>query len=86
MRTVIRYYPGGWKPDHPSENVAYRLDDNEDGTGTEYAYDAAGTLVSSVERTDLPLPEPDPPPTAEERIAALEADLAAALALLNGGV
>lgn len=39
-----------------------------------------GVLVESV---DIPDPEPDPP-TPEERIAALEADLAAALALLNG--
>lgn len=59
------------------------LTDNGDGSGMLEVFDPEGVLISSTSVT-LPVP-PQVELTAEERIAALEADLAAALALLQGG-
>jgi len=42
MNVNDKYFPGGWNPDHPSENVQYRTVDNEDGTGIYYEYDTDG--------------------------------------------
>ena len=58
--------------------------DNGDGTGTRTTYDPQGSVTATEALTGLPIPEPTPL-SPEERIAALEADLAAALELLNGG-
>jgi hypothetical protein len=56
MRVNESYFLGGFNPNHPSGNVESRLVDNEDGTGTEFTYAEDGSLVSEVERLDLPLP------------------------------
>lgn len=55
--------------------------DNGDGTGTLTDFTTDPPTVTQL--TDLPIYEP-PPPSPEDRITVLEADLAAALALLNG--
>ena len=65
-------------------NVLEQTIDNGDGTGTRTTYNLDGTVASEEQLTGLEIPEP-PRLTAEERIAALEVDLAAALALLGGG-
>lgn len=61
MRVNEKYFLGGWNPDHPSENVQYRLYDNEDGTGTYITYDVDGSVLSEeyVDNLDLPDPEPE---------------------------
>jgi len=56
MNVNDKYFPGGWNPDHPSENVQYRTVDNEDGTGIYYEYDTDGTVLVQ-EDLVLPLPE-----------------------------
>lgn len=52
--------------------------DNGDGTGTRQTFDADSNVTSVEQLTGLPIPEP-PEPTAEERIAQLEAIIAALL-------
>lgn len=55
-----------------------RVVDNGDGTGTRTTYDADGNVTATEQLTGLPIPVP-PEPTAEERIAQLEAVIAALL-------
>lgn len=58
MRTDEKYFLGGYDPEHPNDNVQYRLIDNGDGTGTYYEYDVDGTLLVQEEVTDLEIPDP----------------------------
>lgn len=76
--TSVTYFAGGYDPAHPNGNVAERFVNNGDGTGTRIFYDIDGSVASVEELADLPVPEP-PQPTAEERIAQLEAVIAALL-------
>lgn len=62
MKTTERYFIGGFDPNHPTGNVRYRLEDNEDGTGTYYEYDTDGTILVEQELFDLEIPEPEPDP------------------------
>lgn len=56
-----KYFIGGYDPNHPNENVQYRLVDNQDGTGTFYEYDEDGNVIFEEERFDLDIPEPPVP-------------------------
>ncbi len=58
MNTNDKYFPGGWDPEHPSENVQYRMVDNLDGTGTYYEYDVDGNVLVQEELTGLEIPDP----------------------------
>lgn len=58
MKLDERYFPGGYNPEHPTGNVQFRLEDNEDGTGTLYEFDEDGELVLEEARTDLEIPAP----------------------------
>ena len=56
MRVNESYFLGGFDPNHPSGNVQYRLEDNEDGTGTYYEFDEDGTVLVQEDRSDLEIP------------------------------
>lgn len=62
MRVNEKYFLGGYNPEHPNENVQYRLIDNEDGTGTWFEYNTSGEVITETPMT-LPLPDPVTPPT-----------------------
>jgi hypothetical protein len=62
----------------PGGVLAWEVLDRLDGTGTRTTYAADGTVASTEELSGLPIPDP-PEPTAEERIAQLEAIIAALL-------
>ena len=62
MKTIERYFLGGFDPNHPNGNVQYRLEDNEDGTGTLFEYNTSGEAITETPMT-LPLPDPVTPPT-----------------------
>lgn len=55
---VTTYYPGGYQQGRPNGNVAERLVDHGDGTGTRTLYGPDGTVTSTEEVDGLPLPEP----------------------------
>jgi len=82
METVC-YGIGGYLPDHPNGNVIERVIDNGDGTGTRTIYHPDGDVAVVVELTGLPIiPPPTPDPT--ERIAELESQVDALLAIIEG--
>lgn len=58
--------------------LEWRVVDNEDGTGTRTTFDPDGNVTATENLTGLPIPPP-PEPTDAERIAELEAILAALL-------
>jgi hypothetical protein len=58
MKLDERYFTGGYDPEHPTGNVQFRLEDNEDGTGTFYEFDEEGTIVFQEARTDLEISAP----------------------------
>ena len=58
MKLDERYFTGGYDPEHPTGNVQFRLEDNEDGTGTFYEFDEEGNIVFQEDRTDLEIPAP----------------------------
>lgn len=62
MRTIERYFLGGFDPNHPNGNVQFLLEDNEDGTGILYEYDTDGEIIAQTNMA-LPLPDPVTPPT-----------------------
>lgn len=72
----VTYGIGGYDPGHPNGNVAERVVDNGDGTGTRTIYDAAGKTIGTEALTGLPVAGPEPDLTAE--VAAARASLAAA--------
>lgn len=57
MITNERYFIGGYNPEHPNDNVQYRLIDNGDGTGTYYEYDEDGNVLVEEEQSDLEIPD-----------------------------
>lgn len=60
------------------------LVDRGDGTGTSTTFDEHGDVLTTEALSDLPIPVP-PEPTAEERIAQLEATIDDLLNALGGG-
>lgn len=64
MNVNEKYFLGGYDPNHPNQNVQFRLVDNLDGTGTFYEYDEEGNVLYEEDRDDLDIPEdttgPDP--------------------------
>lgn len=54
------------------------IEDNGDGTGTHTVYDSEGNVTATEKVSGLPIPEP-PVPTDADRIADLEAVIAALL-------
>lgn len=86
MIVATVYGPGGYDPDLPNGNVVERILDNGNGTGEFVTYDTSG-VETSRETISLPTEAPPPPtPTAEERIAELEAQVAALIAILEGNL
>lgn len=62
MRTIERYFLGGFDPNHPNGNIQFLVEDNEDGMGVLYEYNISGEVIAQTELT-LPLPDPVTPPT-----------------------
>lgn len=60
MNENVTFGLGGHLPEHPNGNVAERVVDNGDGTGTRTVYDGAGQVVSVEPLTGLPVVGPDP--------------------------
>lgn len=53
MALSIIYGPGGYDTDKPGDNVAERIVDNGDGTGTRTTYDATGAVTATTPVTGL---------------------------------
>lgn len=88
MNINEKYFLGGYNPDHPSQNVQYRVYDNEDGTGTYIEYDTDGSILVE-EDVELDIPEPVSDPTTEilSILGALSPEeIARVLSELEGGV
>ncbi len=75
------YWPGGWNPDHPSENRRWACIDNGDGTATETRWDEDGVVLS--EQT-VPYQSPPALPTLDEGVAELRATVAELLTIIEG--
>jgi hypothetical protein len=74
MKLDERYFTGGYDPEHPTGNVQFRLEDNEDGTGISYEYDIDGLTINEEAVTGLPLPSVEVP--LEDQVVILETQIA----------
>lgn len=76
----VTYGPGGYDPAHPNDNIVQTIEDNGDGTGQLTVFGPDGAIEFVEQRTDLPLPEPEP----VDELAELRATVDALLDLLEG--